>query len=503
MGNSLIATSALAFAGALAAGPALAADKLSVGVGGFMQQWFGMANRDDDGADGGWAVQSDSEIHLKGSLDSDMGLKYTVHVELKGDGGAEPVDESFLRVSGGFGQIELGARDHAMVRMHSGISDVGIGLTSGDTQKWIPGTYLETAGHGSIGGGNDQKLNYISPRVSGLQIGVSYAPKEGAGTTEMPAGNDESAWGAGLNFQQEVGDMAVTFSLGHRSVDQTGEQMVDTSGRNHLCGLTKQNTEGGVRKYAANGNTNCDQLTIPAREKGTTIAAATSADDHFIPALTSKTEADAGTYTNAGVGISFGAFKFNVAYATADGGAYKVEQTPIMYAVDPDATPASGTNLPIASADASDTEVFTADRVASTPSTATDADERLVTGAQFNWGADGKMGGTGVNVDAAASALVPEHKEDVVKDKSQDATIWGVSVTWTEGPMALSLGHMTHEADDGGERVSTMLSGSYTMAPGVAWKTSVFAVEDTTDHKDVTDGMNEGTGFVTGITIGF
>ena len=37
MRKTLIATSALAFAGAVAAAPASAADKMSVGVGGYME----------------------------------------------------------------------------------------------------------------------------------------------------------------------------------------------------------------------------------------------------------------------------------------------------------------------------------------------------------------------------------------------------------------------------------------------------------------------------------
>lgn len=111
---------------------------LSVGVGGYMHQWFGYTNRDDDGADGGWDSQSDSEVHVKGSLEADNGLKFTVHVGLEGNQNADAaseIDESFVRVSGEFGQLEMGARDHALVRMHYGIEDVGVGLTSGDTQK--------------------------------------------------------------------------------------------------------------------------------------------------------------------------------------------------------------------------------------------------------------------------------------------------------------------------------------------------------------------------------
>ena len=67
---------------------------------------------------------------------------------------------------------------------------------------------------------------------------------------------------------------------------------------------------------------------------------------------------------------------------------------------------------------------------------------------------------------------------------------------------------MTHETDAGTERNATMLSASYTLAPGVAWKTSVFAVEDDTGGPDVATTADdetdaEGTAFVTGITLNF
>ena len=78
----------------------------------------------------------------------------------------------------------------------------------------MPGTYLETAGHAI---GNARKLNYISPRAAGLQVGVSYAPDDTTqAAADTPNGNDNAGWGAGLNFQQAVGDANVTFSLGHK-----------------------------------------------------------------------------------------------------------------------------------------------------------------------------------------------------------------------------------------------------------------------------------------------
>ena len=489
---------------------------LSVGVGGYMQQWFGYADRDDDGAEGGWAAQSDSEVWFRGSLEADSGLKFTVHMELEGDRGANAIDESFARVSGEFGQLEFGARDHAMVRMHSGISDVGIGLTAGDTQKWIPGAYLDTYGHGI---GNARKLNFISPRISGLQIGLSYAPDDTTqAAADTPSGNDDAGWGAALNFQQEIADGSLTFSLGHRSAGQTGEQMVDASGRNHLCGLTTKGVEGGEAKYSALANTACDRMELDSggHEKGTTIVGATdvtadgSNELHFIPATAKMMKADDATYTNAGVGVSFGAFKFNVAYATADGGAYMVKKTPIMYAVSAD-TAANA----VTTAAALKTQLASTTRVAFKKGTEDiPAGALFVSGAEFNW-ADKKMddprcpaAGDGACNDAAAANLVPEHTESVVEDMSKNHDVWGVSVTYTDGPMAVSLGHMTHETGAGTEREATMLSAAYTLAPGVAWRTSVFTVEDNTGKDDATTAADdesdaEGTGFVTGITINF
>ena len=348
MRKTLLATTALAFAGALAAGPALAADKMSVGVGGYMQQWIGTADRTDDSDEGGVDIQSDSEIYFQGSMDSDMGLKFGVHVQLEANNEEDEVkdndgnslkkphnteiDESFAYISGDFGRLEIGQRDPVHARTHYGIKDVGVGLNAGDTQKWIPGAYLDT--NGWIG--DNLNVIYISPRMNGVQVGVSYGADSGSenSVTSAPKNNDNAVVAGGINLNQELADASVKISLGHR-------------------------------------------------------AAGTDGDDD--------------TFTNMGLAVSTGAFGFNVAYAERD----------------------KGTGMP--------------------------KDEWSVVGA---------------------------------------------SVSYAEGPVSVSLGHMLHDVEDGTERNATMLSASYSLAPGVAWKSSVFGVEDTT--KDT-----EGTAFVTGITLGF
>ena len=445
-------TTALAFAGATAAAPASAADKLSVGVGGYMQQWFGYVDRDDNTKDkpgnslseGGADTQADTEIFFQGSLESDMGLKYTVHVELEGnqsEGGSSTLDESFARVSGAFGQLEFGSRDHSMVRLHSAISDVGIGLSAGDTQKWIPGEYLDTAGHGSVAGGGDAlKLSYISPRVSGLQLGVSYAPDSDNkdGPTTPPNGNDEASWGVGLNFQQAVGDASVTFSLGHRSRSTADTEIA------FMTGATT-NADGVALSPVTVADLAMHNETIEDRPDYLTDAdeglSGTEASD-ILDAQAAIADArdgmmmkgDDATLTNAGMAVGFGAFGFNVAYATSDGGAYKTE------AADVGLTQADVTTLNVA--------------VDGSPYSLVDG---KVIDSRYTYNPDGDDGPKPAAAESAANNDLDNDSwvaKKVVEDRSKNFDVWGVSVSYTDGPMALSLGHMVHEEDDGGRPCS-------------------------------------------------
>ncbi len=335
---------------------------LSVGVGGYMQQWIGVSDVDDSAdptIEGGVAQQSDSEIHFRGKLEADNGLTFSVKVELEGnsrttgDPGESdtPIDESQLTVRGAFGEIVLGAEDGASVLTHHGVRDVGFGMVCGDVGKWINGIDecstkgLGTAGHGL---GDRNQISYFSPRVSGVQFGVTYVPNSKQEAEKAPLhNNDVDAGSIGANYKGEFGGANVAVSAGHYERSQT-----------------------------AAGS-------------------------------------DAFTYTNFGLQVGMGAFSFDVAYATADDG----------------------------------------------------------------------MKADGVN----------------------DVDVVAAGVMYSDGPMAISLAHTMAEADEGTEQSATLLSGSYTLAPGVAWKSTLFGAEkDRGSSAGEDEGSTvEGTGFVTGITLSF
>ena len=65
---------------------------------------------------------------------------------------------------------------------------------------------------------------------------------------------------------------------------------------------------------------------------------------------------------------------------------------------------------------------------------------------------------------------------------------------YSHGPLTVTVGYAMLDRGDGSEMTSGMLSAGYVLAPGVSWKSSLFQAED---------GDMAGTGFVTGVAVGF
>ena len=444
MRKTLIATSALAFAGAMAAAPASAADMIGIGVGGYMEQWIGYANRDDDGVDGGFDTQSDSEIYFTGSMESDMGLKFGVRVQLEannGGNGATSIDESNAWVSGEFGRIDLGARDPIHTRMHYAAAfGAGAGLNAGDTQKWIPGSYLETAGWTIPG--DDLTLTYVTPRVNGVQVGMSYAPDSTNenSVTSAPENNDNAVWAGAINFNETVGDMSVKVSLGHANVSNPAYAMFDIDGDNE-----------------AEDVRHTDAL---------------KAMDDVMKGHDDK------TYTNAGLSVSMGAFTFAASFAMRDDGGYMSKCVATAAIAERAAVPAADASTPalplVAAAEIGDTVPCDHPNIRFEGETSIQA-------------ADGTEADDGEATNATHM---------FVNDDSTAHDTWAVGIGYSDGPVSVSVGHMVRELDSGEERTASEVSAGYKLAPGVSWKSSIFVVEDT-EHG------TEGTAFVTGLDIDF
>jgi len=232
MKKILLGSTALVAAGMIASAPASA--KIKLGVGGYMQQWVGYVSQDDvAGKDlSGVDVKHDAEIHFKGSTKLDNGMSVGVNVQLEANTSGDTIDESYLILKGGFGEINIGSENSASYKMHYGAKGHGIGFNSGDQSQWAntggnisqSGHYREPLGSTNVepNGMNDTtKVTYYTPRVNGFQLGVSYTPfGKSEDSNSQPDRNAEKTdiVSAGLNFKQKMGGMSVAASATYGTV---------------------------------------------------------------------------------------------------------------------------------------------------------------------------------------------------------------------------------------------------------------------------------------------
>jgi outer membrane protein OmpU len=206
MMKKLLLGSTALVAGGLLAAPAMAADPIKIGVGGYYQFFALAGSIEGVYAPNGTSLQykglqfiQEGEIHFIGQSKLDNGTTVGLTVELEGwnppstasttvsTGSVRQIDEAFLFAFGDWGRLEVGARDQASYRMYYGAPSalLGFGFFQHNTSfAWVSGAMAANPAQGAatfftIGGQfqDVNRINYFTPRFYGLQIGVGYAPK--------------------------------------------------------------------------------------------------------------------------------------------------------------------------------------------------------------------------------------------------------------------------------------------------------------------------------------
>lgn len=254
----LLATTAVATAGLLTAGvtggrDAAAAERISIEVHGYHQQWVVGASQDFNDGDPGREPQgfklsaidqkTNSEICFTGQTTLDNGISVGVQVELEAFSEDTFIDETFLFMeSDTLGQLTLGVKDSAAELLHVASPDGGISVDDGDVntlEMYIDtsGAVTGVTGSTSLGDvfGDTNRLIYITPRYLGVQAGVSYAPNAGedslttnnpnygcrltVGTACEPNGyHDQLA--AAVNYRETFNGVGVQLAAGITSANQ-------------------------------------------------------------------------------------------------------------------------------------------------------------------------------------------------------------------------------------------------------------------------------------------
>ena len=255
MKKLLLGSTALVVGGLMAA-PAMAADPIRIGVGGYYQFYITAGQIEGAYALNGSSLQlkglsffQEGEIHFIGSSKLDNGTTVGLTVELEAwnpglnvaaiGGSARTIDEAFLFAFGDWGRVEFGARDQASYRMYFGVPSASLYSPAFQHNAGvnfvnpIVGTNNLTAGGVTfltIGGQMQDvnRINYFTPRFMGLQLGVGYAPKinlanSGPGVGSVCGANDAMAttvcptndyswqdfFDIGANYLNKFGDVSV------------------------------------------------------------------------------------------------------------------------------------------------------------------------------------------------------------------------------------------------------------------------------------------------------
>ena len=197
MKKLLLGSTALVVGGVMAA-PAMAADPIKMGIGGYYTFYALAGNVNSSYAfDGtfttykGLAFTQEGEIHFIGQTKLDNGTSVGLTVELEAWNPSSTtanaqIDEAFIFAFGDWGRTELGSRDAASYRMYYGTPSALIGWGAiQHNHNWA--NTIMMANNKAYGRTmattitptwqDVNRINYFTPRFQGLQIGVGYAPK--------------------------------------------------------------------------------------------------------------------------------------------------------------------------------------------------------------------------------------------------------------------------------------------------------------------------------------
>ncbi len=207
-----VAVSGLAFAAA----PAHA--EINLELGGFFKGYGAFVSQDETAGQetADFDILRSTELHIGGETTLDNGLTVGAHMELEVDAADNAAtDESYVYFSGNWGRVNVGAEDGVgyLLQVAAPAADSNI-----DGLRQYIQPFANTGNMGNLAtarldydmvgtAGKNDKISYLSPIMSGFQVGLSYTPD---------SENAASSLG-GVNLETNVaGDINETYELAVR-----------------------------------------------------------------------------------------------------------------------------------------------------------------------------------------------------------------------------------------------------------------------------------------------
>ena len=273
MKSLLYGTTALMAVG-LMAGNAVAAEKIKLGLGGYWRAAIHLGESDNDAttvAAGKSDIRNhgfgqESEIYFSGKTTLDNGIKFGVMVQLEGETSGDQIDNTYIWSSGSFGRIEFGETwGPSLLMSYGSTGDMLDGhgdFASQAAHANVNGQFIDTyGGDAGILATPDQKMTYFTPRMSGLQVGISYMPENNPAATNSTGTGLNSK--AGGTIGNELLDIAVNYTgkFGGASVGVFGSYFTSDSEPAAVGGVAGKDADG----YSAGGQVGFSGFRIGGR----------------------------------------------------------------------------------------------------------------------------------------------------------------------------------------------------------------------------------------------
>ncbi|PCI55431.1 MAG: porin [Alphaproteobacteria bacterium] len=216
-----VAVSGLAFAA-----PAHA--DIDLNVGGYFKGYGVFTSQDETtGTDvNGFDFIRDTEIHLGGETTLDNGLTVGARFEFKVDGNdTTTVDESYVYFSGDWGRVNFGAEDGAAYLLQVAAPSADSNL---DGLRQYVSPFAAATNFAPIRldydqntAGKNDKLTYLSPVMSGVQVGLSFTPDADAaddftiGTSANTAGATNEVYEIAIRYEGQFQNVGVIAGAGY------------------------------------------------------------------------------------------------------------------------------------------------------------------------------------------------------------------------------------------------------------------------------------------------
>jgi len=250
---------------------------------------------------------NDSEIHFKGKTKLDNGVAIDVVLQLETDqsihlerlNGGRTIDESYVRLSGGFGDIRIGTTKATNFTMSGGAPGAGAVGVGGAAEDWFIIRPSAMAGALNFpgtndGAGDDMRIVYYTPKFNGFQVGATYTPS--SADQNMPA-----AVGGNDGTEQQKYDLTAAY--------------------NGKMGATTLKLGAGyvINQGAAANSTKTWNLSGRVGFGGWEVGAAyRERDDTDTTSAGAVQNANASTIWQTGISYASGPFKLGLSYMGAD-----------------------------------------------------------------------------------------------------------------------------------------------------------------------------------------